>query len=199
MNGAGEDSVKRSRAVASIPLCALADEAKAFQRNTRQIDGLRGDVETMDRGRMGDDHLDNVDVDPEGYRSGASLGPHLAVVDQFLPIEVADLLLPQIALERCERDDLAASGRFPYLAHIGYMEVDEVAKGLEAGDGRLVRCQPLIDPGLRLPGPAMGVVAAKERLARVAALSSDLDPVGTGRKLGDGGHFRVRCVCNESS
>jgi len=83
MNGAGEDSVKRSRAVASIPLCALADEAKAFQRNTRQIDGLRGDVETMDRGRMGDDHLDNVDVDPEGYRSGASLGPHLVVVDQF--------------------------------------------------------------------------------------------------------------------
>lgn len=79
------------------------------------------------------------------------------------------------------------------------MKVDEVAKGLEAGNGRLVRRQPLIDPGLRLAGPTMGVVAAEERLARVAALSSDLDPVGTGRKLGDGGHFRVRRVCNESS
>ena len=79
------------------------------------------------------------------------------------------------------------------------MKVDEVAEGLEAGDGRLVRRQPLIDPGLRLAGPAMGVVAAKERLARVAALSYDLDPVGAGRTLGDGGHFRVRCMCNESS
>ena len=79
------------------------------------------------------------------------------------------------------------------------MKVNEVAKGLEAGDGRLVRREPLIDPGLRLAGPTMGVVAAEERLARVAALSSDLDPVGTGGELGDGGHFRVRCVCNESS
>ena len=79
------------------------------------------------------------------------------------------------------------------------MNIDEVAKGLEAGNERLVRGQPLIDPGLRLAGPTMGVVAAEERLARVAALSSDLDPVGTGRKLGDGGDFRVRCMWNESS
>jgi putative component of membrane protein insertase Oxa1/YidC/SpoIIIJ protein YidD len=46
------------------------------------------------------------------------------------------------------------------------MKVDEVAKGLEAGNGRLVRCQPLIDPGLRLAGPTMGIVAAEERLAQ---------------------------------
>ena len=63
---------------------------------------------------------------------------------------------------------VAASGRFPHFAHIGYMKVDEVAKGLEAGDGRSVRRQPRIDPGLRLAGPEMGVVAAKERLARVS-------------------------------
>ena len=55
---------------------------------------------------------------------------------------------------------------FPYLAHIGYMKVDEVAKGLEAGDGRLVRRQPLVDPGLRLAGLSVGVVAAEERLAQ---------------------------------
>ena len=79
------------------------------------------------------------------------------------------------------------------------MKVDEVAKGLETGNGQLVRRQPLIDPGLRWAGPAMGVVAAEERLARVAALSSDLDPVGIGGELGDGGHFRVRCVYSESS
>ena len=45
----------------------------------------------------------------------------------------------------------------------------------------------------------MGVLATEERLAREAALSYDLDPVGTGGELGEGGHFRVRCVCNGSS
>jgi hypothetical protein len=79
------------------------------------------------------------------------------------------------------------------------MKVDDVAKGLQAGDGRLVRGQPLIDLGLHLAGPTMGVVAAEERLARVAAFSPDLDPVGPGGELGDGGQFRVRCVWNESS
>jgi len=44
--------------------------------------------------------------------------------------------------------------------------VDEVAKGLEAGEGRACRCQPLIDPGLRLADPTMGIVAAEERIAR---------------------------------
>ena len=48
------------------------------------------------------------------------------------------------------------------------MKVDEVAKGLEAGDGRLVRRQSLIDPGLRLAGLSVGVVSAMERLARVS-------------------------------
>lgn len=127
------------------------------------------------------------------------IGAHLAVVDQLLSVEVPDPLLAQIALERHERGDLAATRRFAYLAHIDYVEVDEIAEGGQAGDGRLVRCQPLIHPSLRLAGPAMGIVAAEERLARVAALSSDLDPVGTGGELGVGGHFRARCVCNESS
>ena len=36
------------------------------------------------------------------------------------------------------------------------MKVDEVAKGLEAGNGLLVRRQPLIDPGLRLGRPNDG-------------------------------------------
>jgi len=78
------------------------------------------------------------------------------------------------------------------------MKGHEVGKGLETGNGRLVRRQPLIDLGLRLAGTTMGVVAALGSLARVAALSSDLEPVGTGGELGDEGHFRVRRVCNES-
>jgi hypothetical protein len=40
------------------------------------------------------------------------------------------------------------------------MKVDEVAKGLEAGNGRLVRRQPLNDPGLGLARPFLGVVTA---------------------------------------
>jgi len=44
------------------------------------------------------------------------------------------------------------------------MKIDEVAKGLEARNGRDCRRQPLIDPGLSLAG--LGVVAAEERLAQ---------------------------------
>lgn len=48
------------------------------------------------------------------------------------------------------------------------MKIDKVAKGLEAGDGRTFKRQPLIDPGLRLAGPAMGGAMTEERLARVS-------------------------------
>ena len=52
----------------------------------------------------------------------------------------------------------------------------------------------MIDPGLCLAGAAMGDVAVEERVARATTLSSDLDPGGTGGELGDGSHFRMRCV-----
>ncbi len=150
-----------------IPLRALADQSQPLQRDTRQIAGFRRYVEPANSRRMGDDHLDHADVDPESdrtvRRSNRSTGPiyktrltllrtHLAVVDQLLPVEVADLLLPEITLERRERCCLAPTWRFLYLAHIGYTKVDEVYRCLEAGDGRFVRRQPLIDPGLHLVG-----------------------------------------------
>ena len=196
---ATEEAVQLVRGGAAVPLGAFADEAEPLERDTRQINGFGRNVEPVHGCRMGDDHLDHADIDAEGHRTGTLLGAHLAVVDQLLPVEVPDLLLAQIALERLERGGLAATRRFAYLAHIDYVEIDEIAEGGQAGDGRLVRRQPLIHPGLRLAGPAMGIVATEKRLARVAALSSDLNPVGTGGELGDGGHFRVRCVCNESS
>jgi hypothetical protein len=59
---------------------------------------------------------------------------------------------------------------FATLAHIDYVEIDEIAEGGQAGDGRLVRRQSLIDPGLRLAGPTMGIVAAKERFAQQSGL-----------------------------
>ena len=79
------------------------------------------------------------------------------------------------------------------------MKVDQITEDVQAGYGRSVGRQSLIDQGFGLTGTFVGVVAAQECLARVAALSSDLDPVGTGGKLGDRGHFRVRYVCSESS
>ncbi|MEM6311635.1 MAG: hypothetical protein AAF754_16485 [Pseudomonadota bacterium] len=148
---------------------------------------------------MGDDHLDHTDIYAELHRTCALVCSHIAVVDQLLPVEVPYLLFAQISLKRLERGGLAATRRFAYLAHIHYVQIDEIAEGGQAGHGRLFRREPLIHPGLRLAGTSMGVVAAEERLARIAALSSDLDPVGTGVELVDGGHFRVRCVCNKSS
>jgi len=150
-----------------LPLRALADQTETLERDARQIDGFRRDVEAVHSRRMGDDHLDHADVDPESDRTGALLRAHLAVVDELLPVEVPDLLLAQIALERLERGGLAATRRFAYLAHIDYVEIDEIAEGGQAGDGRLVRRQPLIHPGLRL-GRAQRWASSRRRNVSLA-------------------------------
>lgn len=38
------------------------------------------------------------------------------------------VIVAQIALERLERGGLAATRRFAYLAHIDYVEIDEIAR-----------------------------------------------------------------------
>jgi len=48
------------------------------------------------------------------------------------------------------------------------MRVNQAAKGLNAGDGRAYRRQPLIGSGFRLAGLIVGVVAASDRPARVS-------------------------------
>ncbi len=101
---------------------ALADEAKPLERDARQFDGLGRYVEAVHGRRTGHDHLDRANVDPEGHRTRALLGAHLAVVYELRPIEVPEPFLPQIALERGQPGGLAPPGRFHYLAHIGYME-----------------------------------------------------------------------------
>ena len=148
---------------------------------------------------MGQDHLDDADVDAERHGPGTLVRTLAAILDELVTIEMPDLLFPEVALQRRECRRLAASGWFPYGAHIGYMKVNQVTESVQAGHGRSVGRQPLIDQGLGLARPFLGVVTAQERLARVAALPSDLDPVSTGGKLGDRGHFRVRYVCSESS
>ena len=70
---------------------------------------------------MVDYHLDHADINPERHRARALLRPHLAVVDQLLPVEVPDLLLAQIALERLERGGLGSRrGGLP-TSHISIM------------------------------------------------------------------------------
>ena len=71
-----------------------------------------------------------------------------AILDELVTIEVPDLLFPEVALQcrKCRR--LAASGWFPYGAHIGYMKVNQVTESVQAGHGRSVGRKPLIDQGL---------------------------------------------------
>ena len=99
-------------------------------------------------------------------------------------------------LERGKHGGLAAPGRFPYLAHFGYMKIDELAKGREAGNGCACRRQPLIHPGLRL-GWAQRWASSRRRNVSLAwaTFASDLGPAGTGGAFGDGGRFRVRLMC----
>ena len=55
---------------------------------------------------------------------------------------------------------LARAGWFPYGAHIGYMQINQVTESVQAGHGRSVGRQPLNDQGLGLARPFLGVVTA---------------------------------------
>ena len=74
----------------------------------------RRDAKPVRSRRMGIDHLDHPDVDPERHPARALLGAHLALIDQLRAVEVPDLLLAQIVLERRRRGGLGSQrGGFP--------------------------------------------------------------------------------------
>ena len=111
---ATEEAVQLIDGRATIPLFAFADQPETLERDARQINEFRRNVEPVHGCRMGDDHLDHADIDAEGHRTGALISAHLAVVDQLLPVAVPDLFLAQIALERRERGGLGSRrGGFP--------------------------------------------------------------------------------------
>lgn len=170
------------------------NETKPLQHNAGQIDAFNANFWPVDGGGARQDHLDDAEVDPQRHGPGALVWTFAAILDELVTIEVADLFFHEVALQCRECRRLAASGWFPYGAYIGYMKFNQVTESVRPGHGRSVGRQPLIDQGLGLARPFLGVVTAQERLARVSALPSDLDPVSTGGKLGDRGHFRVRYV-----
>ena len=107
----------------------------------------------MYSGCVGDNHLDDTDVDAERYWTGSFIGALPAILDELLAVDMADPLLAEIALESGQCRGLAAAGWFPNGKHIVYMKVNVIAKGCEAGRGRFIRRQALINPCLRLTGP----------------------------------------------
>jgi hypothetical protein len=99
----------------------------------------------VDGSGMGQDHLDDADVDAERYRSCTLVCALATVLDELVTIEVPDPLFSEVALQCRECRRLAASGWFPYGAHIGYMKVNQVTETVQACHGRSVGRQPLID------------------------------------------------------
>lgn len=89
----------------------------------------------MDGSGMGQDHLDDADVDAERHGPGTLIRTLATVLDQLMAIEVADLLLAEIVLQHCKCRRLASSGWFPNGTHVGYMQVHEVTERVEAGHG----------------------------------------------------------------
>src|SRR3546814_2152047 len=84
--------------------------------------------------------------------------------------------LAEPGLERVEGEPLRAPGRLANLAHVGHVQVDQVAEGRRLGlaalQGRLAK----IDPALSRGGPPAPVLAPQEGLARVRLFASDLHP-----------------------
>lgn len=118
---AAEEAVQLIFVGSAIPLGALSDQPEPLERNTSQINGFGGYVETMDSGGMGDDHFGHADINAKRHRSRTLLRAHLAIIDHLLAIEVPDPFLAQIALERRERGGLGSRrGGLP-TSHISIM------------------------------------------------------------------------------
>jgi len=77
-----------------------------------EIDRFWRDVETTDRGRMGDDHLDDADIDAEGDWARILTRARLVVLNELPPVQVPDALLAEVTLQGGERRGFAAPVRF---------------------------------------------------------------------------------------
>src|SRR3546814_18729252 len=84
--------------------------------------------------------------------------------------------LAEPGLERVEGEPLRAPGRLANLAHVGHVQVDQVAEGRRLGlaalQGRLAK----IDPALSRGGPPAPALAPQDGHARVPMLTSALTP-----------------------
>lgn len=161
---------------APVAFNAFADESEALERDPGKVDRLGRDLQPVHGSGVRQDHLDDADVDAQRHRPGPLVRSIAPVLDQLVAVEMSDLLLAEVAFQGCKGCLLAAAGWFPNGAHIGYMKINQVTERVQASDGRSIGPQPLIDQRLALMRPAVRVFAAEKRLARVAALSSDLDP-----------------------
>ena len=97
---AAEEAAEFSCRRASVALDTFTDETKPLQCNASQIDAFHADLQPMDGSGMGQDHLDDADVDAERHGPGALVCTFAAILDELVTIEVPDLLFPQIALQR---------------------------------------------------------------------------------------------------
>ena len=110
---------------------------------------------------MGQDHLDDADVDAERHGPGALVRTLAAILDEPVATPVPDPLFPEVALQRRECRRFALTGWFPYGAHVGYRKVNLVTETVQAGHGRSARAAAPDRPGFRLgQRPFPGVVTA---------------------------------------
>src|SRR3546814_9226312 len=138
---------------------------------------------------VGQNQLEIAQVRAQRDRAGAFLRPVLAELDQAFAGQVLELDLAEPGLERVEGEPLRAPGRLANLAHVGHVQVDQVAEGRRLGlaalQGRLAK----IDPALSRGGPPAPVLRSEEGLARVRLFASDLHPPVARLEPGKGGHF----------
>ena len=110
---------------------------------------------------MGQDHLDDADVDAERCRPGTLVCTRAAIPDELVATPVANPLFPEVTLQCRECRRFALTGWFPYGAHVGYRKVNLVTETVQAGHGRSARAAVPDRPGFRLGlRPFPGVVTA---------------------------------------
>jgi len=193
-----DDAIDFGRRRTPVPLGPLADEPQAPKRDARELQRLGTHDCSVDRGGVRQDGFDVAQVDADSDGTRPLFRPRLRESDDSVAIEFDRSKFAQSITKALETGLLRPTDHLAHISEILAVNVDQATERLCGRPIRVYRFAA-VDPTLCFSRPGFGVAAKQECLAGVLSLAPDLGSPGTGRKLGEGGHIRVRYVCSQRS
>jgi hypothetical protein len=152
----------------------------------------------MNRGRVGNRQANGADVHADRHGPGALPGAFATEPDKTVPVHLGHLHRAQLTLEHGQRGGLGPAWRLADFRHVGDVEIDQVAEGLQAPDPGGSRGVALVDRPLRVDRSGLGAFLPAEGLTDILIFAPYNGAPGSGRKLHEGGQFRVLYVYSDN-
>jgi hypothetical protein len=126
----------------AVTLAAVTHQAQALKRDAAEVDRFDLHRQAVHGGGVLDHELDEAHIDPDGCGPGALAHALTPKLNDPLAIKVVDADPTQLTLEGEKRGLLGTPRRLPHLAHVGDVQVHQVAEGTDAFDAARLRVSP---------------------------------------------------------